>query len=85
VLGTDAMSQINWNVWSHDKYVYISAPQLFGQMAQVELFDVLGNRILNERLSLNSPTVLHAGEVTRVIVARITSGEHVFTTRLIIY
>ncbi len=85
VLGTDAMSQINWNVWSHDKYVYISAPQLFGQMAQVELFDVLGNRILNERLSLNSPTVLHAGEATRVIVARITSGEHVFTTRLIIY
>lgn len=85
VLGTEAMAHIRWNVWSHGKYVYISAPQLFGQMAQVEFFDLLGNRILNERLAISSPSILYAGEVTRVIVVRITSGAHVYTTRLMIF
>ena len=85
VLGTDALDAIKWDIWSHNKYVYIIVPELFGQMAHIELFDILGNRFLHERMPLNNPIVLHAGEVTRVIVARISTGEHVFTTRLIIY
>ncbi len=35
VLGTDALQSIKWDIWSHNKYVYISVPELFGQMAHM--------------------------------------------------
>jgi len=73
----------DYHIWSRDRKVYISIPELNGQQAQIEMFDVLGSRIFSSEGIMNSPSVVRTMN-SGVAIVRVTSQGRVYTTKLFI-
>jgi len=73
----------DYHIWSRDRKVYISIPELNGQQAQIEMFDVLGSRIFSSEGMMNSPSVVRTMN-SGVAIVRVTSQGRVYTTKLFI-
>jgi hypothetical protein len=73
----------DYHIWSRDRKVYISIPELNGQRAQIEMFDVLGNKLFSSEGMMNSTAVVRAMN-SGVAIVRVTSQGRVYTTKLFI-
>jgi photosystem II stability/assembly factor-like uncharacterized protein len=67
-------------MWIAGNTVYINAPDLNGQQALVEVFNVSGQKLLNNTLALNEITTFELNFEGFVIV-KLTSGQKVLTTK----
>jgi hypothetical protein len=73
----------DYHIWSRDRKVYVNIPELNGQQAQIEMFDVLGNKLFSSEGMMNSPAVVRTMN-SGVAIIRVTSQGRVYTTKLFI-
>lgn len=70
-------------IWNHHDRMYVSIPAHAGERATIELFDLLGKKLLETDLKLEDPVSLHM-PATGIVVVRVTTGNEVFTNKLFI-
>ncbi len=74
----------DYNIWSQQDRIYISIPDKAGEDAQIELFDLLGNKLGDYNLSLSVPTVIQSSRASGIVVVRIIAGKNVYSSKLFI-
>ncbi len=79
----DVNANGSYQIWSNDRKVYVNIPELNGQRAGIEMFDVLGSRIFSSEGVMNSPAVVRAAN-SGVAIIRVTAQGRVYTTKLFI-
>ena len=79
----DVNANGSYQIWSNDLKVYVNIPELNGQRASIEMFDVLGSRIFSSEGVMNSPAVVRAAN-SGVAIVRVTAQGRVYTTKLFI-
>ncbi len=79
----DVVAKGSYQIWSSDRKVYVNIPELNGQRASIEMFDVLGSRIFSSEGVMNSPAVVRAAN-SGVAIVRVTAQGRVYTTKLFI-
>lgn len=82
ITGVDEQGN-GWMIFANDRKVYVNIPELNGQRAQIEMFDVLGSRIFSSEGVMNSPAVVRAAN-SGVAIVRVTAQGRVYTTKLFI-
>jgi hypothetical protein len=83
VTSVDDLAAANHHIWSHDDRIYITMPESFGNMVRIELFDLLGNRVMDMRRSLDNPTIIRS-TAKGVVIVRVTEADRVYTQKLFI-
>ncbi len=83
VTSVDDMAAANHHIWSHDDRIYITMPESFGNMVRIELFDLLGNRVMDMSRSLDNPTIIRS-TAKGVVIVRVTEAHRVYTQKLFI-
>jgi hypothetical protein len=83
VTSVDDLAAANHHIWSHYDRIYITMPESFGNMVRIELFDLLGNRVMDMRRSLDNPTIIRS-TAKGVVIVRVTEADRVYTQKLFI-
>ncbi len=58
-------------------------PESLGNMVRIELFDLLGNRLMDAHRSLDNPTIIRS-VAKGVVILRVTEADRVYTNKLFI-
>jgi hypothetical protein len=82
ITGVDEQGN-GWMIFANDRKVYVNIPELNGQRAGIEMFDVLGNKLFSSEGVMNSPAVVRAAN-SGVAIVRVTAQGRVYTTKLFI-
>ena len=82
ITGVDEQGN-GWMIFANDRKVYVNIPELNGQRAGIEMFDVPGSRIFSSEGVMNSPAVVRAAN-SGVAIVRVTAQGRVYTTKLFI-
>ncbi len=83
VLSIGELAGSNVHIWSHNDNIYLSLPDHSGQTVRIELFDLLGNKLMETTMKLENPSILRS-TATGIVIVRITAGNEVFTNKLFI-
>lgn len=77
----DALS--THHIWNHNNRMYVSIPSHTGEHATIELFDLLGKKLVETDLKLEDPVSLHV-PANGIVIVRVTTGNEVYTNKLFI-
>ena len=79
-IGVDEIAAETNKMWINGNTVYINAPDLNGQEAQVEVFNPAGQRLLAKSLLLDELTTLELN-LKGFVIVKLTAGQKVLTTK----
>jgi hypothetical protein len=82
-IGIDETPADAGKMWINGNTVYINAPELNGQEAQVEVYNPAGQRLLAKSLVLDELTTLEMN-LKGFVIVKLTAGQKVLTTKGII-
>ncbi|HMM10773.1 MAG TPA: right-handed parallel beta-helix repeat-containing protein [Bacteroidales bacterium] len=81
VVSVGELDGSNARIWSHNARIYVSIPDASGNRARIELFDVLGNCLMDINRNIDNPTIIHPA-VRGVVIVRVTEANRVHTQKL---
>jgi hypothetical protein len=71
-------------IYTASGQVHIHIPSLDGQPASIAMFDLLGRQLASAELVLGAGTTFDTGAFSGIAIVRVTSGQDVFTQRVLL-
>jgi hypothetical protein len=86
VLDTDeTVAATAWKAWSYNKYIYISIPEIYESTAEIELFDLTGRKIYQQKHAINNPIIIYGGDIPQLVFVKINTVSKTHTSKIIIH
>ena len=79
-IGVDEITAETNKMWISGNTLYITAPELTGQTALVDIFNVSGQKLISQTIVLNELSTMELNS-KGFVVAKLTSGQKVLTTK----
>ncbi len=84
VLETNERPTESWKVWSYNKYIYISIPEMNESSAKIELFDITGREIYRQKHAIDNPIIIYGGDISQLVFVKINTASKTHTAKIII-
>jgi hypothetical protein len=84
VVGLIEPEPSSFQIWSNDSKVYINIPNSINEKALIQFFDLQGKVVYKGEHYLNNPEIIDVHSNQRILIARIITGNHVYTQKVFI-
>lgn len=84
VVGLIEPEPSSFQIWSNDSKVYINIPNSKNEKASIQFLDLQGKVIYQGEHYLSNPEIIHVQSNQHILIARIITGNHVYTQKVFI-